>query len=166
MEKSEFVVLYGGTYRMTIEQIFLRYEVPEAVREATFARAGIVEALKDVWVGPVVDWLVLTKAALFCELGTPEETNLISKKVGLDKYTQTLIARAVPERLVQVCMEHDWHQRILLYIRSREKGNPDEELKAVVEAQLMTEPHWGAITPVCRSRLRRLEIFHYKNPSV
>ena len=62
---------------MTIKEIYTRFQIPTILQEHMLRTAKIVIYIKDYWVGPIVDWDSLTKAALLHDLG-----NIVRLQVG------------------------------------------------------------------------------------
>jgi hypothetical protein len=157
---------------MTIDTIFERYGVPEEVQDAALVRGAYVQDLARAWVGGAVSWPLLTKALIFASLG--ETSAHIRKKVGLDKYLVTLIARGTPTYLETVARTHDVHQLIYAYAlwRTEPDGAVTRSLvwntvRERVERNLLhsVDPP-PTLSPKRAHALRAIDILHYKNPSV
>lgn len=158
---------------MTIGQIFERYEVPEKAQEAALLRGAYARALEAVWLGPEISWPTLVKALVFAELGSKELGAQVRKKVGLDKYAATLIARGTKDRVRDIAKGHDWHQKLFVYCAVKTgtvhvlKQARADAIVQVVEALLFAPVDMErATTPLSCGRVRDLNVLHYKNPSV
>jgi hypothetical protein len=108
--------------------------------------AALVSEVRKYWVGPSLDWIVLTKAALLhysggiVELvfdgnstwkedqkntiekygdGAKIATAKINKKIGLDKYIAAIVAHGVVQNAEAVARASDLYTKILLYCDMR-----------------------------------------------
>ncbi|MBP9759982.1 MAG: hypothetical protein KBD24_01285 [Candidatus Pacebacteria bacterium] len=160
---------------MTIDAIFTRYQVPPDVQKQALARGAFVLALHDVWVGPDVTWPVIVKALIFAHLGDIETSAHVRKKVGLDKYTLTLITRGVPTFADTVADSHDWHQKLYVYCLWRDDEviqamchDAWQRIKFEIEANMLHEVASQVTSSLSQvtHTLRAIEVYHYKNPSV
>jgi hypothetical protein len=157
---------------MTVEQIFERYEVPQAVARDAYARAGWARAVHAVWLGPVLTWSQVYQALLFTDLGDTERTRTVRKKVGLNKYVTTLIARADPRHLQSALTQKDVHQLVYLYCLGRDDRSFKDACGALwarirdeVECLCLDVPD-TATSAHLGNTLANMDILHYKNPSV
>lgn len=157
---------------MTIDAIFSRYEVPAEIRRKAFVRGAFALALQESWVGPTITWPVLVKALVFADVGG--ESGHIRKKIGLDKYTATLIARGVSQYTHTIQMSSDWHQKLYLYGATvcgvvpvaTEHNNSFTDIAHGIQRNLLHEiavP--DQLSPEQERILGSIEIYHYKNPS-
>ena len=156
---------------MTIETILERYEVPHEIAQHALERGAFVLALREAWVGPEISWDRLVKAVIFASLG--EQGSTIRKKVGLDKYIVTLIARGVPKYADMILESHDWNQKLYAYCMWHDTAVNQEvstvfwnQLKKEVEANLLHGVDRTTVHTPTLSKLRSIEVRHYKNPSV
>jgi len=156
---------------MTIDTIFERYNVDAQMAEQALSRGAYVLALKKVWVGPEVQWNTIVKALVFVDVG--KESAHIRKKVGLDKYTVTLITRGVPKFFDTVAASHDIHQKLFVYCLWRENvphADIDmqawENLQKEIESNMLVEA--GEVVAQAKdiNTILKMNILHYKNPSV
>lgn len=162
---------------MIVKDIFLRFEVPDEIAQQALSQGVFVEYLHENWLGTQLDWIVLLRSALFYDLGDPEKSKLIRKKVGIDKYTTTIISRSVEKRLDEIIAGHDWYQKIILLstlYRDPINSSPTLEIYTELSHQLeemLINPIPSMVEPSELSRklsqnLLLMDIKHYKNPSV
>lgn len=158
---------------MTIGAILERYEVPAAAAEAAVLRGAYARAVQAVWLGPEVSWPTLVKALVFAELGSKDLGATVRKKVGLDKYATTIIARGTKEKIHDIARGHDWHQKLYVYCGVKTgtvhalRGVRASEIIQQVEVLLLgpVDTELATASATC-GRIRDLNVLHYKNPSV
>ena len=165
---------YATILCMTIDAIFERYEVPRGVQVVALLRGSHSLLLSEAWVGPAVTWQVVVKALVFADLG--EQGAHIRKKVGLDKYTTTLIARGHSKFVDAVARSHDLYQKLCIYcmglpdlaaMESVEHRDAWEHIVSEIERNLLhTVVPPTVLSPEHEAVLRSIDILHYKNPSV
>jgi hypothetical protein len=151
---------------MTIKEIYDRYRVPEEAQERMLAHAGWLVALHDSWVGPSIDWNPLLKAALLSECGQTPEGKAVTKVVGIDKYTKTMMDWCKKENAQLIILGNNWHYKIYYYLQTlNEKG--DATLNAELSANTVDDvgTFEKDVESSLRARLLRFDIKHYKNPS-
>jgi hypothetical protein len=159
---------------VTIAEIYERFAVPPEAEQGAFLRACFVRLLKEEWLGERVDWRLLYVATLCTELGDASFDKNLRKKVGVDKYVTTLIARTNPTYFPVLANTHDVQQ--LLFAYTVWHNNPSVQaldpsswstLKTRVESSLLSVPPVPAtLSASCVHFMRSIQIYHYKNPSV
>ena len=156
---------------MTVATIFARYAVEERLQKNAYTCASYALTLKKHWLGPPVDWNRIVQALLFTSLGV--DTKTIRKKIGLDKYVLTLISRGAPQFIRDTVQDHDLHQKVYVYCLWQVNGVPETVLQTdwvalcdLVEQQSMEIVASQELTCEHQLQLARIDIRHYKNPSV
>lgn len=158
---------------MTIDTIFTRFDIPADTQRAALIRGAYVRALERVWVGPPVAWPLLAKVLIFADIG--EASGTVRKKIGLDKYAVTLIARGIPKYADTVAQSHDWNQIVYMFCAQRtgvisplpaSRSSFQTIDVRVTENMLRDIPVPDTIVPADEHTLRAINILHYKNPSV
>jgi len=158
---------------MTIGAILERYEVPTAAADAAVLRGAYARAVQAVWLGPEVSWPTLVKALVFAELGSKDLGTTVRKKIGLDKYATTLIARGTKDKIRDIARGHDWHQKLYVYCAVQSgsvhvlKHVHADAVVCEIEGLLLTRVDKELVNaPATSIRVRDLNVLHYKNPSV
>lgn len=64
---------------MTIEELYTRNNIPNVVRLHLLSVAALASEMRKYWVGPSLDWIAITKAALFHNTGGIVEVDLDRK---------------------------------------------------------------------------------------
>jgi hypothetical protein len=153
----------------------MRYDIPENVSQKALQKAASISRLRKQWVGPDLDWSVLTRAMLFGNLGDVETTKLVRKKIGLDKYIVSVIDRADVGRADAILLSHDWYQKIYLYIDlffTDSISNNQQYIRKRLEIILSENVLASLSDMMLNMEDRELQVFldldvkHYKNPSV
>jgi len=152
---------------MTIGHALTYYAVPHEAAQRAVARGALVYSMRSQWIGPEVNWSLLVKAAVFCDLGSDDLTRRVVKKLGVDKFTQTLIARAVPIRVGEIVARPDWYERVQLVAAYAARGDLLEDGVVGVLDEVLLIP-LSQIEPTRNNEdmVRALDVRHYKNPSI
>lgn len=148
--------------------------VPDEAQRAVFLRACFVLSLKKEWLGEDVTWRSILVAVLCTNLGDASFDATLRKKVGVDKYATTLIARTKPTYMTTLATTHDVHQLVFAYALWHDQTQIHvvdmdawKSIKTRVESNLLSVPSTPTTPPAsCVEYLRSIQIYHYKNPSV
>lgn len=160
---------------MRMRDIYERYGVSDDVMSRSLSKAAFVARIRHEWVGQAIDWSVLTKAALFGDLGNDEITKTVRKKIGLDKFTVSVIDRGVIGRAYDVLCSHDVYQHIYLYCtlvfdshRPHSSSDVYTKLKNKLSHHVLSslDEIDSNIPEQEYVKYLDLDIKHYKNPSV